>query len=203
MSRQIEFEYTDPLDLVWIHAARQAGIEVQRDPEVNASWDGCGVLRIGTPDVLDADDCLAQMILHEMCHALVAGKERFRSPDWGLEYENGGDVVYEQAALRLQAALADPFGLRRFMAATTIYREYYESLDDLPLAGDEMAATLARQGLERAQQNGWLAIIENALGATRSIAGIVAACANGSSLWGQVSAESRRHDSGKGNFVET
>lgn len=183
MSRQIEFEYTDPLDLVWIHAARRAGIEVLRDPEVNASWDGRGVLRIGTPDVLDADDCLAQMILHEMCHALVAGENGFALADWGLEYENSADQVFEKAALRLQAAFADRFGLRRFLASTTIYREYYDAIGQEPLAGEDPAASRARTAMSYAVKIGWQAIIDDALRATRTIANVVAGLAGSQSLW--------------------
>ena len=56
--RTIHKTYTDPLELIWIHAAAQLGMRLERSPEVNASWDGNGVLTIGTPETLDADDSL-------------------------------------------------------------------------------------------------------------------------------------------------
>ncbi|MEP7112338.1 MAG: YkgJ family cysteine cluster protein, partial [Ilumatobacteraceae bacterium] len=47
-----------------------------------------GTLLIGTDETLDADDSLAQMIFHEICHAIVAGPENFGSTDWGLDNNN-------------------------------------------------------------------------------------------------------------------
>jgi hypothetical protein len=180
----ITSRYVDPLDLVWLHAARSAGIRVVRDAGVNASWDGSGTLRIGTAESLDADDCLAQMILHEMCHALVAGPAGDCLEDWGLDYDNPRHVVFEQATLRLQAAFATPYGLRAFLAATTDFRNFYDGLPELPLAAsDDPATELARRGWELARQNGWLSILEQALEATRAIAHIVADRAGNDSLW--------------------
>ncbi|MEC8570726.1 MAG: YkgJ family cysteine cluster protein, partial [Planctomycetota bacterium] len=82
--REITRKYQDPFDLVWLNAARQAGIMVERSTEVFASWNGKGVLYVGTPSTLDADDSLAQLIFHEMCHFLVEGSEAWNRPDWGL-----------------------------------------------------------------------------------------------------------------------
>jgi hypothetical protein len=69
--RKIDRKYSDPVDLIWLHAAAEMGMRIERSAEVNASWNGAGVLTIGTPETLDPDDCLAQMILHESCHASV------------------------------------------------------------------------------------------------------------------------------------
>lgn len=184
MTRVITHRYQDPLDVVWLHAARLAGIQVERDAEVNAAWDGSHKLRIGTTELLDVDDNLAQMILHEMCHALVAGPGGFQREDWGLAYDEPEHVHFEHAALRLQAALADRFGLRQFLASTTDFREYFDRLPESPLCGeDDPAIELAQRGLELATQNGWLAIIETALSATRSLADIVADKVEKDSLW--------------------
>ena len=56
--RKIEKTYADPLALVWIHAAAQMGIRIERSAEVNASWNGAGVFTIGTPETLEADAVL-------------------------------------------------------------------------------------------------------------------------------------------------
>ncbi len=186
-SRPIEMHYQDPLDLVWLAATRAIGIQVIRDPEVFAAWDGAGVLRIGTPETLDADDSLAQMILHELCHALVAGPECMNQPDWGLDYDSPEHQIFEKATLRLQAALADLFGLRSFLAATTGFRNYYDRLPANPLAADtDPAVELARAGLERAGHEPWSTPIAQALAATREIARIVLPSAEPQSLWSVV-----------------
>ena len=126
--RSITFRYDDPLDMVWRYAARQWGFQIDRDTEVFAASDGQGRLRIGTPDTLDPDDSLAQIILHELCHCAVAGDAARVQPDWGLTYDAPDDEVYEHAALQLQAALCIPYGLRQFFGATTDYRAYYDRL---------------------------------------------------------------------------
>ena len=66
--------YEDPLDRVWIGAAERIGFTVRRSADVYASTDGRRTIVIGTPETLDPDDCLAQMILHELCHALVSAR---------------------------------------------------------------------------------------------------------------------------------
>ena len=71
--RSVTHQYQDPLDAVWLGAASALGLTVERVPDAYASTDGQGKLFIGTDDTLDADDCLAQMILHEICHWLVMG----------------------------------------------------------------------------------------------------------------------------------
>ncbi len=170
--------------MIWLHAAKLAGIRVERDAEVNAAWDGVRLLRIGTAELLDADDSLAQMILHEMCHAMVAGHDGFAREDWGLAYDEPDHVHFEHAALRLQAALADRFGLRQFLASTTDFREYFDRLPESTLdIHDDPAIAMAQRGMELARHNGWLAIIDSALAATRAIAEIVSDKVEADSLW--------------------
>ena len=65
--------------------AERLGMGVVRSDDAWASWDGDGTLTLATPAVLDPDDCLAQMIFHEICHALVAGERALQTRDWGLE----------------------------------------------------------------------------------------------------------------------
>lgn len=183
--RAVEFEYHDPLELVWIETARRCGMNVVRDAEVFAAWDGEKQLRIGTPETLDADDSLAQIILHELCHALVAGQTGMQKEDWGLDYDDPAHAVFEHAALRLQAALSQRCGLRQFLGATTDYRDYYDQLPSDPLADDpaDPAAELAKLGRQRLSEFGWEEPISKALRTTAHLASLVRSFATESSLW--------------------
>jgi hypothetical protein len=182
--RNIESRYQDPVEIIWLRAAQDCGIEVKRDAEVFASWDGNGVLRIGTDETLDPDDSLAQMIFHEMCHALVEGPNALEKPDWGLEYGKPDHEVREHACLRLQAALADEFGLRKIFAATTDYREYFDRIPADALRGDDDAAVeLAKKGMIRAKEGPWANAIHDALQETTSIRNIVKERADEDSIW--------------------
>ena len=181
--REITKTYADPLSLVWIHALAQMGLRIERSPEVNASYDGHGLLTIGTPDTLDPDDSLAQMCLHEVCHALVEGPDCLSKLDWGLQNEPS-KRVHEHACLRLQAALADQHGLREFFAATTIFRVYYDQLPPDPLAPtDDPAVSLAQAAWQRAQEGPWSTPLRDALKRTAQIAEVVKQIADDTSLW--------------------
>ncbi len=189
-TREIKAKYEDPLDLIWIHAASRCGMRVVRDAEVFAAWDGVDTLRIGRPETLDPDDSLAQMIFHEMCHALVAGPTAFDQPDWGLEFGQPDHEVHEHACLRLQAALATEFHLREFLAATTDYRKYYDELPTDPLTDDDTdpAVELAKLAFARAKSGPWARWINEALQKTQAISAIVADAANSESLWSKTQA---------------
>lgn len=181
--RTISHVYQDPLEVIWICAARELGIDVKRDSTVFAHWDGAGTLRIGTPETLDADDSLAQMIFHEVCHSLVEGPAAFQLPDWGLE-NDPSRRVHEHACLRLQAALADVYGLRSFLAATTMFRSYYDQLSENPLDPDgDSAVELALAGWERSRQGPWAAPLERALRLTSKVAKVIGEIAPTNSLW--------------------
>ena len=69
-SRTPSAKYIDPLDHIWITAAHELGLTVARSPHGYAHTDGKGNLFLAPQEDLDHDDCLAQMILHELCHAL-------------------------------------------------------------------------------------------------------------------------------------
>jgi hypothetical protein len=196
MNRPITREYRDPLELVWLHAASLFGMRVVRDSEVFAAWDGRGTLRIGTVDLLDADDSLAQMLLHEMCHALVAGPQQYHREDWGLHYDEPRHRVFEHAALRLQAALADAAGLRRFLAATTEFRKYYDRLAADPLAGDDDAARLAREVFHSRQNRQQLEVLREAIRRTALLRDVVADIAGEGSLWRHSDSCFERHGPG-------
>lgn len=170
------------------------GMRVQRSGEVNASWDGCGTLTIGTPETLDRDDCVAQMILHEVCHALCEGPECIAKPDWGLDNSDPAKRVHEHACLRLQAALADQYQMRSFFAATTFFRSYYDQLPsdplaDAPLPGDLLSAeidpaiAIAKVAWVRAQQGPWAEPLSDALRRSAMIARAIAGITTAESIW--------------------
>ena len=181
--RNITSIYRDPLEVLWIGAAAELGMRVVRDPDVFASWDGAGTLRIGEAASLDPDDSLAQMIFHEICHAAVEGPVAFELPDWGLDITDPSQLVHEKACLRLQAALADRYGLRKFLAATTDARRFYDELPENPLEGTTPDVSLAVGGWDRATHEKWGNVIEHALASTKTIACLVAVWAPSNSLW--------------------
>jgi hypothetical protein len=147
VERKSRHTYLDPLDAVWLTVAHRIGFRVERSASANvyASTDGKGVMTIGAPSTLDPDDCLAQMILHELCHSLIEGAESLGVPDFGLDNESVRDVVREHACLRLQASLTGKHGLRQALAPTTDFRSYYDQLPEDPFADDGDPATAAAQ----------------------------------------------------------
>jgi hypothetical protein len=182
--RIIEHHYADPLDGVWLETARRCGLVVVRDEAVFASFDGAKTLTICTPEHFDQDDCLAQMILHELCHALIMGAGGAAQRDWGLENVDDQDAVFEHACHRLQATLADRHGLRAMLAPTTDYRAYYDRLPRDPLAaGADPAIALAIDGWDRARHGPWAQALEDGLSATGNLALAVRDHQDAGSLW--------------------
>jgi Fe-S-cluster containining protein len=180
VTRPITARYQDPLDAVWLAAAARMGLRVERSGEVYASTDGRGLLLIADAASMDADDCLAQMIFHELCHSLVQGEDSFRQVDWGLDNETDQHLIREHACLRLQAALLAEYGLRRVLAPTTDHRAFYDALPAHPFAaGREPASVLARLAWRRVDRAPWGPHLRTALDATHAIvraaAGVVGA----------------------------
>jgi hypothetical protein len=174
MPRDIRQRYQDPLDLVWLACAREIGIEVVRSSDVYASFDGRGTLTLTASEHFDADDSLAQLIFHELCHALVAGDRGRSRPDWGMENVDDRDLEQEHACHRLQAALAARHGLRDFFAVTTDFRPYWDALPLDPLApGADPAIPLAREAFVRARRGPWAPALERALARTREMADLL------------------------------
>jgi len=170
LERTPRHSYLDPLDAIWLTVAKRIGFRVERSPEVYASTDGRGVMIIGTPQTLDRDDCLAQMILHELCHSLVEGAQSLRVADFGLDNESERDVTREHACLRLQAWLTDKYGLRLALAPTTDFRTYYDALPDDPLANvDDPATPMARAGAARSEGPPWAPHLFDGLRATATV----------------------------------
>lgn len=210
VARRSSHRYEDPLDRVWLSCAERIGFRIERSREVYASSDGRGRIFIATSDQFDPDDSLAQMILHELCHALVEGEDGERRPDWGLTGSGGGNPWREHACLRLQAYLAGSVGLREFFAPTTEFRaRFWDALPADPFAAPpeaggrrEPSCVAARRGAWRASQPRWAVPLGEALAASatiaRAAAGVSGAEPEGRvpSLWTSVTEPPARHPAG-------
>ena len=126
MARSITHRYVDPLAQVWLGTARRIGLRIERTPDAYAATDGRGTLAIASADQLDADDSLAQMIFHELCHSLVEGEPSFARPDWGMDNTAPDDEWREHACLRVQWLLTGRHGLRAVFAPTTEFRAFWD-----------------------------------------------------------------------------
>jgi hypothetical protein len=183
MNRSVSAKYIDPLDHIWIAAAAQLGLTVERSPLGYAHTDGKGKLYIAPTEALDADDCLAQIILHELCHGLTQGEDSFHKPDWGLCNDDKSavypdDVTRERACLRLQASLLRPYGLRRLLAPTTDFRTFYDALPRRPLEqASPRESQLTQDGLSLAHHPPYRRVLTEALTATADLHRAVARAA--------------------------
>jgi hypothetical protein len=158
---------------IWRAAAAEIGFSVARTREAYATTDGRGTISIGDDDTLDVDDAFAQLVFHELCHAITEGAEIIGAPDWGLE-NVAAHAVREHACLRFAAHLADRFGLRAVLAPTTEYRAYHDALGPQPLQGqgdadDDPAIAIAQAALARLEASAWRAPIEEALARTAAL----------------------------------
>ncbi len=178
--RRPTHRYDDPLARVWIDCAERIGFRIERTDQAFASTDGRGTILIGADEMLDSDDSLAQMIFHELCHALVEGEEGEGKVDWGIGHSGGRNPWREHACLRLQAYLAAGVGLRAFFAPTTDFRvSFWDSLGEDPFAASpeaggrrERSCVAARLAAWRASRPRWKPLKE-ALTASAAIAAIV------------------------------
>lgn len=177
-TRPVLARYLDPLDVIWLSAATRLGLRVRRNPSVFAATDGAGLLELGPRETLDADDCTAQMILHELCHWITNGAHSLHELDWGCAPE-GEDLWREFATLRVQCGLASRHGLRVLLAPTTQHRRYYDRVPDDPLTplddGEEEARIVAETAaaLVRADGAPWAEALARAFVATRGVADAV------------------------------
>jgi len=175
VARDVTQRYVDPLAQVWLEAARRIGLRVVRTGDAYAVTDGRGELAIGDDATLDADDSLAQMIFHELCHSLVEGEAAFARPDWGMDNTGPDHDWREHACLRVQWVLAGRHGLRGLFAPTTEFRAFWDRL-----AGDVLADRADRSvqaaitGLGRAGAPPWAPALGDALAATAQIAAVAA-----------------------------
>jgi hypothetical protein len=204
--RRPSHRYADPLDRVWIGSAEAVGFRIGRTPAAYATSDGRGTILLGTADQFDPDDSLAQMILHELCHALVEGEAGEGRADWGLDNTRQGHPWREHACLRLQVYLADSVGLRRFFAPTTDYRvTFWDALPADPFAAPESeggrrerSCVAARVAAWRASLPRW-APLRAALEASAAIAAQVPRSLRDEaapSLWAEIEALPAPHPAG-------
>ncbi|MCA9608862.1 MAG: YkgJ family cysteine cluster protein [Myxococcales bacterium] len=194
--REVHRRYEDPLDRIWTEAARRIGLTVARTPDAFATTDGRGALLLGDESSLDADDCLAQMIFHELCHSLVQGPDSFELPDWGLENTDPRDLAREHACLRAQAFLAARLGLREVLAPTTDHRAFFDQLPEDPLAADDESVEMARLAIGRADRSPWSPHLEDALRATAVVVHAAAPFASEGSLLFDAAPERPVHPAG-------
>jgi len=158
------------IESTWQWAAGTLGFTVVRTREAYATSDGRGRIAIGAHETLDDDDSYAQLVFHELCHAVVQGEENLGRPDWGLDNTSDDDLDDEHGCLRVQAHLAQRFGLRPLLAPTTVVRDYYLKLPGDALAGDDAGAGIARQAVATALFRRWLPTLEEALARTAALA---------------------------------
>lgn len=196
--REVTHRYVDPLAQVWLGAAREIGLRVVRTPDAYATTDGSGTLAIATAEGMDADDSLAQMIFHELCHSLVEGEDSFRAPDWGMDNTGPDHDFREHACLRVQWVLTGRHGLRAVFAPTTEFRTSFWN----GLSGDVLAertdpsVQLAIAALRRVGHPPWAPALERALAASEQIARATRSFASESSLWSGVTEPRALHPTG-------
>lgn len=204
MSRVVKHSYRDPLAEIWLRTAARLGLRVRRVPDAYASTDGAGTLAIASDEGLDADDSLAQMIFHEICHWLVEGAEAARLPDWGLDNTRPDDEWREDACLRVQWILSGRHGLRALLAPTTDFRAFWDALEGDVLADRaELSVQAAITALARASKPPWAPALDEALVASAQVAAAVAAVpasapvADGlPSLWSEPALANAAHPTG-------
>jgi hypothetical protein len=176
--RPIHSRYTDPLELVWLATARRLGLVVRRDESIFSMTDGTGLLALGPRHALDPDDTLAQMVFHELCHWITNGLDSYDDRDWDFPLDDIDDLR-EYACQRMQAALADEHGLRRFFGPTGMFREYYDQVPAdpfAPLDGSPREAWIcadARRAYADARGAPWEAPLQAALQATAALHSVV------------------------------
>ena len=182
---------------MWIGTARRIGLRVVRTPDAYASTDGRGTLAIGDDKTLDADDSLAQMIFHELCHSLVEGERAFDRVDWGMDNTGPDHDWREHACLRVQFVLTGRHGLRTLFAPTTDFRAFWDQLSEDVLADrTDRSVQAAIAGLRRAEQGPWAPVLGEALAATARIAQEAAKHATDDVLWSGVTEPPAPHPSG-------
>ena len=76
-------------------------------------------LRLGGAQ-LDADDSLAQLVLHEICHLLVQGPAHRDQNDWGLD--NTGASPFDEVRERVASGRSNAFDAQTSRTTTQIVR---------------------------------------------------------------------------------
>lgn len=195
----VTYRYIDPLTQVWVGTARKIGLRIVRTPDAYAATDGRGTLAIGTDEALDADDSLAQMIFHELCHSLVEGEESFQRADWGMDNTGPDHDWREHACLRVQWVLTGRYGLRTLFAPTTDFRtSFWDQLSgDVLEDRSDRSVQAAIAALRRAAHPRWGPHLAEALAATARIAKEAGALATEpDSLWSGITPPREPHPTG-------
>jgi hypothetical protein len=197
VARQVTHRYIDPVAQIWLGAAKKIGLRVVRTPDAYAATDGNGTLAIGDDTSLDADDSLAQMIFHELCHSLVEGEESFAKPDWGMDNTGPDHDWREHACLRTQWILAGRHGLRGVFAPTTDFRTFWDTLSG-DVLGDRTDPSVqgAVAAVRRAGLPPWAPHLGDALAATAKLAALAAPFATTNTLWSLVAPARAPHPTG-------
>ena len=201
MARAVTQRYIDPLAQVWLGAARHLGLEIVRSADTYASTDGRGRLTIAIDADLDADDSLAQMIFHEICHSLVEGADSFKAPDWGMDNTAPDHDWREHACLRTQWVLTGRHGLRGLFAPTTEFRAFWDTLSGDVLADrTDPSVQRAIAALRRSDTLPWAGHLAEALAASARIAADARNFAipfpAPTPLWATINAPRARHPTG-------
>ena len=176
--RPIESRYIDPCELIWLATAQRLGLHIRRSPLVFSATDGTGRLQLSTRDDLDEDDCLAQMLLHEICHWCTNGEDTHKDRDWGFALDGPTDYR-EHSALRLQAWIADQEGLRAMFGPTGVYRQYYDRIPADPFEPiddsewEKAVVGLAKEAIERIQSKPWQPHVLQAMKATAQLRAVI------------------------------
>ena len=103
MNRAVRSPLATPaIDDIWRRAAGRVGFAWHARRDAYATSDGRGGIAIGATETLDDDDAFAQLVFHELCHAITEGEGALRKPDWGLD-NFPEHAVREHACLRVQA----------------------------------------------------------------------------------------------------
>lgn len=176
--RPVERRYVDPLEAVWLATLTRLGLYLRRDPDIFSMTDGTGLLALSTRDDLDADDNLAQMALHELCHWVTNGADSYDRRDWGFPLWDKVDVR-EFGCLRLQCWLAQRYGMRAMFGPTGGFRQYYDQLPDDPLqpiddsAWEAAAVRIATDAVARVQRPPFWGPLSAAMQATRALRDVV------------------------------
>ncbi len=136
------------LDAAACEVAAAGGLQVGRARGSWVSYRGHERTIVVAPDdELDDDDCLLQIVLHELCHWMVQGEAAAEHDDWGLNNQTDDDEPAEHAALVLQRSILMPTGLQDVLEPTTDFRAYYRSL--LHRSPADAVLLSARAGMER------------------------------------------------------
>ena len=161
-------------DGIWLDAAARLGIPVVRGGDAYVHWDGA-VLHIADDAELDADNTVGQLVLHEICHAIV---QNVRTPDWGLDNTSTRDAARELSAVRLEAHLTGAWGLRNVLFPTTPERAFFFDLPPDAIGPD----SLARESAARAAAAPWQPVLGEALAKTAALMGAALHRATGAPL---------------------